>query len=258
MVNEHASEILKIETELNQSQANRATEQTQHQEALYELEELSKAQENLISTSEATAAELAAVTLELEGFKSDAQISQGFQGQLTEANAKCEALANRNSELEHQLKSAESALGLQRSINVAATTAHDGASEAEGGTTEVSLDAAASERCSALEGQLEAERRHTSTLKTQLAELELRLENAASENSLDLVSVFDLDHESDELASGSFAPSSCGERLAQCATRVSSWARNFFLQQSWGAAQIAFLYVIMLHYYAIFYKRSAY
>ena len=49
-----------------------------------------------------------------------------------------------------------------------------------------------------------------------------------------------------------------GERVVQVATRCGAWANKFFLQQNWGTTQIVFLYVVMLHYYAIFYKRSVY
>merc|ERR1712070_1253307 len=64
MVNDHATEIHTLETELSHTQTSRRTEQVQHQEALNELEELSKSHESLMATSEATVAELASVKRE--------------------------------------------------------------------------------------------------------------------------------------------------------------------------------------------------
>jgi len=37
---------------------------------------------------------------------------------------------------------------------------------------------------------------------------------------------------------------------------VTEKARKFFMEQPWGQAQIVVIYVVLLHYYALFYKRS--
>jgi len=112
----------------------------------------------------------------------------------------------------------------------------------------------------ALSAQLDAERRHTARLQSEL-------------DSYEASATFNLS----QLEGGSAAVGESGamlpenvavvlpvlpynatlqQKLTFYGTIVAEQIRVFFMDQPWGQAQIIAIYVFLLHYYSLFYKRS--
>ena len=108
----------------------------------------------------------------------------------------------------------------------------------------------------ATEAQLEAERRHTAKLEEELESyrasagynlsvLEGNSDAAEPTNVSQVIPVLPLE-------------ATLQQRAVFYGKIFLERAREFFMDQQWGAAQITVIYMVLLHYYALFYKRRCF